>query len=111
MNLLLKEHQINGVLYLFLITNELNKNSVIQNNCQDSKAYNTNFYSLDDIIAVRIRVNSKETTDFKIWTPNTLKEYIKKVFALNTELKNGPKFRKDYFDELIIKTKSIESSK
>ena len=32
----------------------------------DGKKYNTNFYSLDAIIAVGYRVNSKEATDFRI---------------------------------------------
>lgn len=70
-----------------------------------------NFYSLDAIIAVGYRVNSKEATDFRIWATNTLKEYIKKGFVLNTELlKNGPKFGKDYFDELLVKIKEIRAS-
>ncbi len=69
------------------------------------------FYSLDAIIAVGYRVNSKEATDFRIWATNTLKEYIKKGFVLNTELlKNGPKFGKDYFDELLVKIKEIRAS-
>ena len=33
---------------------------------KDEKNYNTNFYSLDVIIAVGYRVNSKEATDFRI---------------------------------------------
>lgn len=70
-----------------------------------------NFYSLDAIIAVGYRVNSKEATNFRIWATNTLKEYIKKGFVLNTELlKNGPKFGKDYFDELLVKIKEIRAS-
>ena len=36
------------------------------------------FYSLDAIIAVGYRVNSKEATDFRIWATKTLKEFIKK---------------------------------
>ena len=69
------------------------------------------FYSLDAIIAVGYRVNSKEATDFRIWATNTLKEYIKKGFIVNSEmLKNGPKFGKDYFDELLIKIKEIRAS-
>lgn len=36
----------------------------------DGKNYNTNFYSLDAIIAVGYRVNSKEATDFRIWATN-----------------------------------------
>ena len=69
------------------------------------------FYSLDAIIAVGYRVNSKEATAFRIWATNTLKEYIKKGFVLNSEfLKNGPRFGKDYFDELLVKIKEIRAS-
>ena len=69
------------------------------------------FYSLDAIIAVGYRVNSKEATDFRIWATKTLKEFIKKGFVLNDEfLKNGPKFGKDYFDELLLKIKEIRAS-
>lgn len=93
---------------------ELNKDSVTQKirvTASDGKNYNTNFYSLDAIIAVGYRVNSKEATDFRIWATNTLKEYIKKGFVLNTELlKNGPKFGKDYFDDLLVKIKEIRAS-
>lgn len=93
---------------------ELNKNSVTQKirvTASDGKKYNTNFYSLDAIIAVGYRVNSKEATSFRIWATNTLKEYIKKGYVLNTELlKNGPKFGKDYFDELLVKIKEIRAS-
>ncbi len=93
---------------------ELNKDSVTQKirvTASDGKNYNTTFYSLDAIIAVGYRVNSKEATDFRIWATNTLKEYIKKGFVLNTEfLKNGPKFGKDYFDELLVKIKEIRAS-
>ena len=94
--------------------NELKEDLVIRKiriTASDGKEYNTNFYSLDAIIAVGYRVNSKEATDFRIWTTNTLKEYIKKGFVLNTEvLKNGPKFGKDYFDELLVKIKEIRAS-
>ena len=66
---------------------ELDKNSVTQKirvTATDGKNYNTNFYSLDAIIAVGYRVNSKEVTAFRIWATNTLKEYIKKGFVLNS---------------------------
>ena len=93
---------------------ELNKDSVTQKirvTASDGKKYNTNFYSLDAIIAVGYRVNSKEATSFRKWATNTLKDYIKKGYVLNTELlKNGPKFGKDYFDELLIKIKEIRAS-
>lgn len=93
---------------------ELEQEAVTQKNrvtASDGKNYNTNFYSLDAIIAVGYRVNSKEATDFRIWATKTLKEYIKKGFVVNSEmLKNGPKFGKDYFDELLVKIKEIRAS-
>ena len=93
---------------------ELQEEAVIRKiriTANDGKNYNTNFYSLDAIIAVGYRVNSKEATDFRIWATKTLKEYIKKGFVVNSEfLKNGPKFGKDYFDELLVKIKEIRAS-
>ena len=39
------------------------------------------------------------------------KRVYKKGFVLNSELlKNGPKFGKDYFDELLVKIKEIRAS-
>lgn len=96
---------------------ELKENSttqkirVVQKEGKRKISREINFYSLDAIIAVGYRVNSKEATDFRIWATNTLKEYIKKGFVLNSELlKNGPKFGKDYFDELLVKIKEIKAS-
>ena len=93
---------------------ELTEESVIRKiriTANDGKNYNTTFYRLDAIIAIGYRVNSKESTDFRIWATNTLKEYIKKGFVLNDELsKNGPKFGKDYFRELLERIRSIRTS-
>ena len=95
-------------------SSELTEESVIRKiriTANDGKNYNTNFYSLDAIIPVGYRVNSKQATDFRIWATNTLKEYIKKGFVLNDELlKNGPKFGKDYFKELLERIRSIRTS-
>ena len=69
------------------------------------------FYSLDAIIAVGYRVNSKKATRFRQWATKTLKEYIQKGFILNTEmLKNSAPFGKDYFDELLEKIREIRAS-
>ena len=69
------------------------------------------FYSLDAIIAVGYRVNSRQATQFRIWATQTLKEYIIKGFVLNDEmLKNGRPFGKDYFDELLERIKEIRAS-
>ena len=69
------------------------------------------FYSLDAIIAVGYRVNSKKATRFRQWATQTLKEYIKKGCLLNEELlKNGKPFSRDYFDELLEKIREIRAS-
>ena len=108
------ENNITYHLQKIFKTGELEQDSVTQKirvSASDGKKYNTNFYSLDAIIAVGYRVNSKEATDFRIWATKTLKEYIKKGFIVNSEmLKNGPKFGKDYFDELLVKIKEIRAS-
>ena len=69
------------------------------------------FYNLDAIIAVGYRVNSKKATKFRIWATKILKDYMIKGFAIDVEkMKNGPKFGKDYFDELLQTIKEIRLS-
>lgn len=93
---------------------ELEKNSVIsilETTATDGKKYNTQYYNLDAIIAVGYRVNSMKATKFRQWATATLKEYIIKGFVLNDDmLKNGSKFGKDYFDELLERIKEIRAS-
>ncbi len=93
---------------------ELNKDSVTEKysaTATDGKNYLTTFYSLDAIIAVGYRVNSKQATAFRIWATRTLKEYIIKGFVLNDDmLKNGRPFGKDYFDELLERIREIRAS-
>ena len=93
---------------------ELDKNSVTEKysaTAADGKNYLTTFYSLDAIIAVGYRVNSKQATAFRIWATQTLKEYIIKGFVLNDDmLKNGRPFGKDYFDELLERIREIRAS-
>ena len=93
---------------------ELKKNSVISKmeiTASDGKKYNTNFYNLDAIISVGYRVNSKDATHFRIWATNVLREYMVKGFVLDDELlKNGSRFGKDYFNQLLEKIKEIRTS-
>ncbi len=77
----------------------------------DGKNYQTQFYNLDAVIAVGYRVNSHQATQFRIWATNTLKEFIIKGFVLDDErLKQGRKFGKDYFDELVERIREIRAS-
>lgn len=74
----------------------------------DGKIYKTKLYSLDAIIAVGYRINSKKATEFRIWATKILKEYITKEFALNDErFINGNKYDVKYFDELLERIKII----
>ena len=72
----------------------------------------TNYYSLDAIISVGYRVDSKKATQFRIWATNVLKEYMRKGFAMDDErLKQGESlFGKDYFRELLERVRSIRAS-
>ena len=94
--------------------NELDPNSVteeISATATDGKNYKTKFYNLDAIIAVGYRVNSIQATQFRIWATKTLKEFIIKGFVLDDErLKQGKRFGKDYFDELLERIREIRAS-
>ena len=60
------------------------------------------FYNLDAIITVGYRVNSYQATQFRIWATQVLREYLIKGFVMDDErLKQGKRFDKDYFDELL----------
>jgi hypothetical protein len=98
-------------------TNELEKDRTIRNfrivQKEGSREVSRelDFYNLDAIIAVGYRVNSIEATRFRIWSTKTLREYIIKGFVLDDErLKQGKKFGKDYFEELLERIREIRAS-
>jgi hypothetical protein len=89
----------------------IRKFRIVQNEGGREVSREVEFYNLDAIIAVGYRVNSKEATAFRIWATNTLKEFIIKGFVLDDErLKQGVKFGKDYFDELLERIREIRAS-
>src|SRR3989337_288096 len=93
---------------------ELDENSVsakIAQTAVDGKTYSVQFYNLDAIIAVGYRVNSFQATQFRIWATKTLREFMIKGFVLDDErLKQGKRFGKDYFDELLERIREIRAS-
>ncbi|WP_290382416.1 virulence RhuM family protein [Paramuribaculum intestinale] len=96
-------------------TGELYEESVcakFAHTATDGKKYNTAFYSLDAIISVGYRVNSRRATLFRQWATRILNEYIRKGFVLEDErLKQGnATFGRDYFRELIERVRSIRAS-
>jgi hypothetical protein len=106
------EHLIN-----IFESEELKKKSTIRNFRivqQEGKRNvnrDVNFYNLNAIIAVGYRVNSKKATQFRIWATNVLNQFITKGYVLDDELlKNGTRFGRDYFDELLEKIREIRAS-
>lgn len=92
---------------------ELDENSVVKyylTTASDGKKYNTAFYSLDAILAVGFRVRSPRGTQFRRWANSTLKEYLQKGYALDSERLKNPDGRPDYFDELLEKIRDIRAS-
>ena len=94
---------------------ELAPDSVIRKfriTAADGKAYDTQHYNLDVIIAVGYRVKSHRGKQFRQWATQRLREYIVKGFTMDDErLKNLPgKGQKDYFDELLQRIRDIRSS-
>lgn len=91
---------------------ELEKNHNVQKmhfNNYDSKS--KNYYSLDVIIAVWYRVNSKQATQFRIWATNILKEFMIKGFVMDDErLRDWDKFWRRYFEELLERIRDIRTS-
>ena len=94
--------------------NKLDPNSVTEEipaTAADGKNYKTRFYNLDAIIAVGYRVNSFQATQFRIWATKLLREFIIKGFVLDDErLKQGKRFGKDYFEELLERIREIRTS-
>lgn len=65
-------------------------------------------YSLDMVLSVGYRVNSRLATHFRRWATGVLKEYAIKGFAINDErLKDG---HGDYWRELLERIRDIRSS-
>jgi hypothetical protein len=82
---------------------ELRENSVcsiLEHTAADGKKYKTAFYSLDAIISIGYRVNSKRATQFRIWATRILKEHIIKGFTINRKqvAKNYDAFMKAVTD-------------
>lgn len=96
------------------VEEELEEHSVsakFAHTAEDGKAYQTQFYSLEAIVAVGYRVNSERGTQFRQWATGILKNYIHKGYALDSNrMKYGSRFSARYFDELYEEIKDIRTS-
>ena len=89
----------------------IRKFRIVQTEGSREVAREVEFYNLDAIIAVGYRVNSREATQFRIWATSVLREFLVKGFVLDDQrLKQGARFGKDYFDELLERIRSIRAS-
>ena len=62
--------------------------SILEHMGNDAKQiYQTKYYSLDAILSVGYRVNSKSATKFRIWANKILKEYIIKGYVIDQRVK------------------------
>lgn len=93
---------------------ELNQNSVIRNfriTASDGKKYNTQFYSLDAIISVGYRVNSKRATQFRQWATSVLRDFAIKGYVIDKKrMENGSFLSEDYFEHLLAEIREIRLS-
>ena len=94
--------------------NELDSNSVVSKmeiTADDGKNYNTEVYSLDAIISVGYRVNSKRATQFRRGATQVLKTFTIQGYVLDKErMKNGSFIDKDYFEKLLEEIREIRLS-
>ncbi len=71
-----------------LKSKELDRNSVcakFAHAAADGKNYATQFYTLDMIISVGYRVNSKRGTQFRVWATQVLRDHILQGYTLNEQ--------------------------
>ena len=93
------------------LASTIRKIRIVQKEGNRDVSREVDFYNLDVIIAVGYRVNSYQATQFRIWATKTLREFIIKGFVLDDErLKQGKRFGKDYFDELLERIREIRAS-
>ena len=77
----------------------------------DGKTYQTQFYSLDAIIAVGYRVNSLRATQFRQWATSVLREYAIRGYVLDRKrMENGTFLGEDYFEHLLAEIREIRLS-
>lgn len=92
---------------------ELDQDSVSQDSwltAADGKRYRTSLYSLDAIIAVGYRVNSRLGTIFRIWATQVLMQYLTKGFVIDDRRLKNPDGQPDHFAELLDRIRDIRSS-
>ena len=69
------------------------------------------YYSLDMIIAVGYRVNSRRATQFRQWATNVLRDFALRGYVLDRKrMENGRFLGEDYFEHLLAEIREIRLS-
>ncbi|MCX4364177.1 MAG: virulence RhuM family protein [Bacilli bacterium] len=93
---------------------ELDKDTVcskMEHTAEDGKNYKTDYYSLDAIISVGYRINSRRATQFRRWATSVLKKFTIEGYALDRKrMENGTFLNKDYFEKLLEEIREIRLS-
>jgi len=77
----------------------------------DGKNYRIKHYSLDAIIAVGYRVNSKRATAFRQWATGVLRDYTLRGYVMDRKrMENGAFLDEDYFERLMEEIREIRLS-
>lgn len=72
---------------------------------------NIDFYSLDAIISIGYRVNSKRATQFRQWATAVLRGFAIKGYVLDKQrMENGTFLGEDYFERLLAEIREIRLS-
>jgi len=97
--------------------NELDKSStyskmeLVQKEGNRNVKRNIEFYSLDAIISVGYRVNSRRATQFRRWATQVLKKFTIEGYVIDKKrMENGTFLNKDYFEKLLEEIREIRLS-
>ena len=106
---------INEHLKKIFADSELDENSVIRKfriTASDGKAYNTNHYNLQAIIAVGFKVNNQRAVRFRVWANQIVKDYTIQGWAMDVErLKfGGSILNEEYFGRQLERIREIRLS-
>ena len=72
---------------------------------------NLEYYSLDAIISVGYRINSKRATQFRQWATRVLREFAINGYVLDKKrMENGTFLGEDYFERLLAEIREIRLS-
>ncbi len=93
------------------INSTIEEISIVQTEGNRKVKRKMKFYSLDAIISVGYRVNSRRATQFRRWATSVLKKFTIEGYVLDRKrMENGSFLNKDYFEKLLEEIREIRLS-